>query len=277
MSGERGGVILLTGEGVPHRLLAAELARRVPLEGILVQRRQASTGGRAPGFKARLRRVLGESLYRRLLAAKRAVTTPSPVRRVERVEGELRRAAEAEMLAALGGAPPAGWPTGVEVVVKRSPNLGSAVAWCRERRPDLLLVYGTSILKAPVIRVPRLGVLNAHSSLLPHYRGVFSEFWQVLHGRLETAGVTIHCIDEGVDTGELVLQRRTAAEPGIDPFRLRCRNVLTTLEIYPEAALQVLSGEAEHRVQEALDQPTYRSRDLTFERRRELLQQLGML
>jgi len=278
MSGEvSGGVILLTGEGLPHRLLAAELVRHVPLVGILVQRRQPSTGGRAAGLKARVRRALGGNLYRRLLAFKRYFTTPRIERQVARVEGELRAQAEAEMLASLGGSPPPGWPAGVEVMVKRSPNLKSAVAWCRQRQPDLILVYGTSILKGPMIRVPRLGVLNAHSSILPGYRGVFSEFWQTLHGRLESAGVTIHFIDEGVDTGDLVLQQQTASEAGVDPYRLRCHNVLTTLDAYPKAALQVLSGEAEHSRQRPSNQPTYRARDLTFARRLELLRKLGKL
>lgn len=272
---EHGRVILLTGEGLPHRLLAAQLAQQVELVGILVQRRVPSTGGRAAGLKARLRQLLGNGLYRRALAAKRALTTPRIVRRVERIEGQLRRRAEAEMVDSLGASPPKGWPGGVEVVVKRSPNLKSAVAWCQQRAPDLILVYGTSILKGSMIRVPRRGVLNAHSSMLPHFRGVFSEFWQTLEGRLETAGVTVHFIDEGVDTGDLVLQQRSSCEPGIDPYRLRCKNVLTTLEIYPRAAQLVLSGEAEPRGQEASDQPTYRSRDLTFEKRVELLRKLG--
>jgi methionyl-tRNA formyltransferase len=181
------------------------------------------------------------------------------------------------MLASLQGSAPEGWPEDVEVAVRRSPNLKSAVAWCRERQPDLILVYGTSILKGPMIRLPRLGVLNAHSSILPAYRGVFSEFWQTLHGRLKTAGVTIHSIDEGVDTGDLLVQQRTHCESGIDPYRLRCRNVLTTLEAYPKAALQVLSGTAEHRRQRPSNQPTYRARDLTFAKRLELWRRLGKL
>lgn len=273
--GDGGRVLLLASPGLPQRLLAAELARRLPLFGIVVERRPPSTRGRASRLKRRLRRVLGDTLYERLLALKRRLTTPHIERKVERIEGELKRRAETEMLDSLGALPPAGWPAGVETFETPSVNRRAAVAWCRERQPGLILVYGTSILRAPMIRVPTRGVLNAHSSILPSYRGVFSEFWQTLNGQLDTTGVSVQFIDEGVDTGDLVLQRKTASEPGIDPYRLRCRNVVTTLEIYPEAARLVLAGEEERCPQGPSDQTTFRSRDMTFEKRLELLRKLG--
>ena len=126
-----------------------------------------------------------------------------------------------------------------------------------------------------MIRVPTHGVLNAHSLILPHYRGVFSEFWQTLEGRLDTAGVTFHFVDEGVDTGDVVLQVRTECEPGIDPYRVRGRNVAATVSAYPQAARSVLRGDGERRRQEASDAPTFRSRDRTLDKRLELLRALG--
>jgi len=72
--------------------------------------------------------------------------------------------------------------------------------------PDLcILAWWPFILKAGVLRVPRLGCLNFHPSLLPHGRGKAPNFWAL---RNQTPfGVTIHWVDEGIDTGDIAYQR----------------------------------------------------------------------
>ena len=269
-----GKVLLLTSPGLAQRLLAQRLHRELGLDGLVVEQRRAPLGGKAAGLKRLLSRILGRSLFDRLLSIKHRLGEPRIERRVRRLEEGLQRAAEQRLLAE-HGPDPASWPP-VDLLETPRVNNGDAVAWCQRRQPDLILVYGTSILKEPMIRLPRLGVLNAHSSVLPHFRGVFSEFWQALQGDFEHVGVTVHCIDPGVDTGDLVLQAHSPVEGDrVDPHTLRCRNVATTLEIYPQAARAVLSGEAQRQPQPTSSAPTYRSRDVTFERRLELLRRLG--
>ena len=60
-------------------------------------------------------------------------------------------------------------------------------------------------LPASVLRLPRLGCLNVHPSLLPAHRGPDPLFW-IYHDGDETGGVTIHLMDEGFDTGPIVLR-----------------------------------------------------------------------
>lgn len=57
-----------------------------------------------------------------------------------------------------------------------------------------------------VLRLPRLGVLNVHPSLLPRHRGPMPIHWAVRHGDAET-GVTIHWMDESFDAGPILVQR----------------------------------------------------------------------
>lgn len=77
-------------------------------------------------------------------------------------------------------------------------------------KPDLILVGGFSIiLKAPIIRLPRIGCLNCHSALLPAHRGPNPFRACILANDSET-GVTFHIIDEGIDTGAIVEQGRIA-------------------------------------------------------------------
>lgn len=60
-------------------------------------------------------------------------------------------------------------------------------------------------LPASLLRLPRLGCLNVHPSLLPAHRGPDPLFW-LFHDGDETGGVTIHLMDEGFDTGPIVLR-----------------------------------------------------------------------
>jgi methionyl-tRNA formyltransferase len=76
-----------------------------------------------------------------------------------------------------------------------------AVAWVRERKPDLLvLAFVTEFAPPEMIASAALGGINYHPSLLPKYRGGSAINWAVISGERET-GVTIHQIDSGVDTG----------------------------------------------------------------------------
>ncbi len=85
----------------------------------------------------------------------------------------------------------------------------------RSLRPDLLCVACFPyLLPTAVRRSARLGALNVHPALLPAYRGPAPLFW-VFHDGLEQAGVTVHLIDGGVDSGDIVRQAPVALPDGI--------------------------------------------------------------
>jgi methionyl-tRNA formyltransferase len=78
---------------------------------------------------------------------------------------------------------------------------------------DLYVVaaYG-QLLPGPVLALPRLGCLNVHASLLPRYRGASPIAQAVLDGETQT-GVTLMAMDQGLDTGPILLQRPLAIAP----------------------------------------------------------------
>ncbi len=82
--------------------------------------------------------------------------------------------------------------------------------------PDVAVVaaYGL-ILPAPILAAPRLGCVNIHASLLPRWRGAAPIQRAILAGDDET-GITIMQMDEGLDTGGILSQRRLAVGPGDD-------------------------------------------------------------
>jgi methionyl-tRNA formyltransferase len=80
-------------------------------------------------------------------------------------------------------------------------------------RPDLIVVaaYGR-ILPKSILELAPLGCINVHGSLLPQYRGAAPIQWSVLNGD-ETTGVTIIQMNEGMDTGDILLKASIKTEP----------------------------------------------------------------
>lgn len=96
-----------------------------------------------------------------------------------------------------------------------NPNTPEALETIRDFGPDVILTirYG-AILKPPVIAIPRLGVLNLHSGLLPAYRGVLATFRALMNGDAEI-GCTVHRISDGtIDTGAVIDVARIPIVPG---------------------------------------------------------------
>ncbi len=92
----------------------------------------------------------------------------------------------------------------------RTPDfLEALTAW----KPDLIAVtaYGR-ILHAPILNLPPMGCVNVHGSLLPKYRGAAPVQWAVINGDTET-GITTMLMDEGMDTGAMLLQDRVPILP----------------------------------------------------------------
>ena len=87
---------------------------------------------------------------------------------------------------------------------------GEALAILKDLMPDLIVVaaYG-KILPVEILELPRLGCINVHSSLLPKYRGAAPINWAILNGEDES-GVTIMYMAEGLDTGDIIAQEKTA-------------------------------------------------------------------
>ena len=78
--------------------------------------------------------------------------------------------------------------------------------WVKELEPDLIVIYGMSeLLKGNILSIPKKGCINLHLSLLPKYRGSHPIFWTFYNYDLNP-GATVHYIDEGEDTGNIIYQ-----------------------------------------------------------------------
>lgn len=84
----------------------------------------------------------------------------------------------------------------------------------KKLKPDVLLVFGTSIVKEDVIKTAKICAINLHWGLSPYYRGSFCTEWAIYNEDVANIGVTIHYLDRGIDTGDVIAQKRPRLEPG---------------------------------------------------------------
>jgi methionyl-tRNA formyltransferase len=114
-----------------------------------------------------------------------------------------------------------------------------------EHRPALIVVVAFGrILPGALLSIPMHGAVNVHASLLPYYRGGAPIAWAILKGETET-GVTTMQMDEGMDTGPILLQTKTEIRPEETAgslsdrlSRLGAELLLETLDRLSEGSLQ---------------------------------------
>ncbi len=127
-----------------------------------------------------------------------------------------------------------------------------AVALLKDYQPDAICVACFSQrISEPILRIPRFGCLNVHPSLLPDNRGPEPLFWTFREGDRQT-GVTIHLIDEGMDTGPVLAQEVLEVPDGISyaQLEMQCARLGGALlarsiwELYRGTARSVAQDEA---------------------------------
>ena len=95
-----------------------------------------------------------------------------------------------------------------EILLDQPINDKNSVAKIKFVKPDLLIsILGNQIFKAPILNIAPKGCLNLHTALLPKYRGLMPTFW-VLKNQEKQTGVSVFFVDEGIDSGPIVVQEK---------------------------------------------------------------------
>lgn len=96
---------------------------------------------------------------------------------------------------------------GIPIDYTDNPNSEVFLKKLSELGPDIIINQSQFIIKNSLLSIPRIGVLNRHNALLPRNRGRLTPFWVLFNEEKET-GVSIHFVDEGIDSGPIVVQKR---------------------------------------------------------------------
>ena len=144
---------------------------------------------------------------------------------------------------ALARAERAGLPTAVfalEDYASREERDLAMAAWLAEREVELVVCAGYMHLLTPGF-LERHTAINVHPSLLPAFAGT-TPIEDALAAGVAQTGVTVHFVDEGVDTGPVIFQEPVPVRPGDTPEALRERVHEVEHRLLPEAARLYLAG-----------------------------------
>ncbi len=109
------------------------------------------------------------------------------------------------------------YPSVAELAIKSSipvfsykVNSPESIATLKKLEPDIIaVVYYDQILKPEVFKIPALGSINVHLALAERYRGSYPTTWAIINGETVT-GVTIHCIAESIDGGDIIAEKEVS-------------------------------------------------------------------
>ncbi len=117
-------------------------------------------------------------------------------------------------------------------------------------KPDVIVVAAFGqILPERILNIPRYGCINVHASLLPAYRGAAPIQWAVIDG-LEETGITIMYMEKGLDTGDIICQRRVKLSPEETGGSLFERLAVEGADLLVETLEQLENGTAVRRKQD---------------------------
>jgi methionyl-tRNA formyltransferase len=144
---------------------------------------------------------------------------------------------------------------GIPVFKINSPN---KIEFCDELQKlhvDLIINQCQSILKKSILDIPKIGVINRHNSLLPKNRGRLTPFWVLYNGEKET-GVTIHFVEEKIDSGAIIVQEKFKVDPNETFNSLVKKNYSYAITAMLKA-LEILDNTDHSFMQNSDDEATY--------------------
>ncbi len=137
---------------------------------------------------------------------------------------------------------------GYPVIDVESPKSDQFREELKALKPDLLVVVAFRILPNEILKIPAIGSINLHASLLPKYRGAAPIHWAIINGEKET-GCSVFFLDEKVDTGEVVAQFKTDIGSMETTGDLYDRLKVKGADLLKETVDQIAEGKAEGRQQ----------------------------
>lgn len=126
----------------------------------------------------------------------------------------------------------------------------------KELNPDIIVVVAFGqILPKSILDIPKLGCINVHVSLLPKYRGAAPINWVIINGE-EKTGVTTMYMNEGLDTGDMILKEEFLLDDEITAGMLHDKMMITGAETLKKTLDLIQKGEAP-RIPQNHDEFTY--------------------
>lgn len=144
-------------------------------------------------------------------------------------------------------------------------NTQAVLEWVQEQNPDLVVLYGTGLVKPPLLSFYDNRMINIHLGLSPYYRGSGTNFWPLVNREPEYVGATIHLAVERVDAGGILAQVRPPAERKDRSHELGTKTIIRGFEAMPQVLSLYLEGRLSPHRQDLSQGRVFRRKDFNAE------------
>jgi len=225
-------IVVLCCDGIYQRYLVQRLATAYEVVGVVLHAVPNEKGS----LWNRARKYLSPMALWRYLMARRELARAN-----EEARGLL------EALFFTEGQPPT-IPEGTPKIAVANINDADAVSFVRGLHPDIVCVNGTNLLREPMLSLFRsipLGFVNLHTGLSPYARGGNCNLYVLLEGRPELVGVTVHHIDPGIDSGDIIITAQVDMAPDDTFEKIDIKTFRLGIDLMVTAVRQLVEGRAE--------------------------------
>jgi folate-dependent phosphoribosylglycinamide formyltransferase PurN len=118
-------------------------------------------------------------------------------------------------------------------------NSEDFAAVLRDMKPDVIAVLGSSVIKTHIISIPSVAMINLHSGLSPYYRGTWSYGWPIVNAEPEYIGVTVHRVNDGIDSGDINNQTTPILDERDDLNTIFLKVISEGIELVVDAIEQI--------------------------------------
>lgn len=196
-------VVLLTADGLRHRYVASRLAQSTNLTAI-VSECKSTNASEPASLPAGQQKIIEKHFAERAEVERRLLGTDCE------------------------------FPdTDVLKVLQGCINSGEVFERVQRHEPDIVMLYGSGIVRDPLLDAYTQKVINLHLGLSPYYRGSGTNFWPLVDGKPECVGATIHLAVENVDAGAVLGQVRPMAEHQDRAHELGTKTIIAALDCLP--------------------------------------------
>jgi len=143
--------------------------------------------------------------------------------------------------------------------------------WVKKLKPDVIVVYSMSqLLKKNIFSIPRYWTINLHPSLLPKYRGPNPYFWMYYDYDLKL-GMTVHYIDKGEDTGNIIEQQKYSIKPGVKLKDLLLQQQKIGAHLLIKSIDKIANSKNIITIKQPVVSPTVRAKNIKPKKYKELI------
>ena len=119
-----------------------------------------------------------------------------------------------------------------------------------DESPEIGIVFGTRKISKKIIDKFSFGLINVHRGIVDRYKGLDSDLWAIYHDDFNNIGTTIHMVDENLDSGNIIQQKKLILAKDMKVFQLRYYTTLIAVDLIIDAFRDYNNGILETKKQE---------------------------